>query len=277
MNKVRILALLLAAYCVSVHAQPLQLEYRTFAQEGKTWESQVGLIMENVYGNSIDGDTIIGGEIWKKVYNYIGSPEFNYYYAAIHDVGKKVYAIAKGSNKPRLLYDFGLKVGNTVKCGVEGNAFCCLLDAGEQPDSLFGFEFIAYLRVERIDTIEVRNSTFRQFKLTMLDSYKEPFRAEEGGGIFGNIVWIEGIGSGAGPFSPWMPLPPKNSVLISCEIDKTCIFGFPDFYELEGTNAAGSPNCIGNDSGVIYNLQGLRMGQPLRGVYIQRGKKHIAK
>ena len=59
--------------CMSVmnlEAQNTQLEYRPFAQDGKVWETQVGWIMENVYGNYIDGDTLINGETWKKVYNY---------------------------------------------------------------------------------------------------------------------------------------------------------------------------------------------------------------
>ena len=43
--------------------------YRPFTQEGKRWETQVGGIKENNYCYSIDGDTMINGEYWKKVYN----------------------------------------------------------------------------------------------------------------------------------------------------------------------------------------------------------------
>ena len=90
-------------------AQTSQVEYRPFAQDGKIWHCQVGLIKENIYDNRIDGDTLIDGENWKKVYNV---PDLRkYYYAAVRDVDKKVYAIAKGSNRPRLLYDFSLKKG----------------------------------------------------------------------------------------------------------------------------------------------------------------------
>ena len=136
------LLLLLMSLPFASFAQAQQDNYRPFAQEGKTWETREGMIMENIYGNCIDSDTLIDGENWKKVYNYHGFPEFNYsYYAAIRDVGTKVYAIAKGSSRPRLLYDFGLKEGQTVRCGVEGNAFGCLLDADEKPDTLLGFEF----------------------------------------------------------------------------------------------------------------------------------------
>lgn len=140
------LLLLLMSLPFASFVQAEQEGYRPFAQEGKTWEAREGMIMENIYGNCIDGDTLIDGENWKKVYNYHGFPEFNYsYYAAIRDVGTKVYAIAKGSSRPRLLYDFGLKEGQTVRCGVEGNAFGCLLDADEKPDTLLGFEFASSL------------------------------------------------------------------------------------------------------------------------------------
>ena len=66
----------------------------------------------------------INGEKWKKVYNYrfwpVEGKRFDTYYSSIREVGKKVYAIAKGSNRQRLLYDFDLKEGNIVRCGIEG-------------------------------------------------------------------------------------------------------------------------------------------------------------
>lgn len=167
--------------------------YRPFAQTGKTWETRVGWTEENVYCNRIDGDTLINGESWKKVYNFYAFPELNYsYYAAIRDVGKKVYAIAKGSSRPRLLYDFGLKVGDIVRCGVEGTAFGCLLDEGEQLDSLLGFRLFYYLRLERIDTVESCGLKHPRFTLTMLDPFKDKLMMAD------DIVWVEGIGSGAG-------------------------------------------------------------------------------
>lgn len=279
MRTKRLLTLLMAVYGLTAHAQDPQMEYRPFVVEGKTWETQVGGILENSFGNRIDGDTLIGGNTWKKVYNYFGLPEFDYtYYAAVRDVGQKVYAIAKGGDTPRLLYDFGLEKGSIVKCGVEGNAFGCLLDDGEQPDTLLGFQFNYYLRVEQIDTIEAFGSQYRRFKLTMLDFYKEPFFLENEGVIIGNIVWVEGVGSGAGPFSPWLPLPPSDLWLFrSCCIGSNCISGYSLFYQDDDATEVDCPPCMRNGSSGIYNLQGQRMRQPTRGVYIQGGKKHLKK
>lgn len=263
---------------ISAKAQTSQLEYRLFSEEGKTWETQVGDIMENVYGNQIKGDTIINGESWKKVYNYVGFPEFNYtYYAAIRDFGKKVYAIAKGSTKQRLLYDFDLKEGDIVNCGVEGNVFGCILDKDEKPDTLLGFPFVSYLRVESIDTIKARNLTYRYFTFSLLDSFKEYYRRGEES-VLDNVVWIEGVGSGAGPFSPWMPLPPRGSILQGCEINKTCIFGFPDFYEKEKVTAVNSIQPHKGKNISVYDLVGRKLSSKSRkGLYIQDGKKVAVK
>lgn len=266
------------ALCVVVQAQSSQHEYRPFVQDGKTWEIQVGGIMENLYGNIIDGDTLINGETWKKVYNYVGFPDFGYtYYAAVRDEGKKVYAIANGSKRPRLLYDFNLEEGSMVKCGIEGNAFGCLLDKGEMPDTLLGFPFISYLKVEHIDTIEARGLEHRRFTLTLLDSYKEYFMNGEEA-ITNNVIWVEGVGSGAGPFSPWMPLPPRNSILLSCEINRTCVFAYPDFYDADVSNAINSPGISTYPVSSSYDLSGRPVpGKAQRGLYIENGRKVVTK
>lgn len=258
--------------------QPSELDYLPFAQDGKTWETQVGGILENIYGNTIDGDTVINGEKWKKVYNYVGFPEFNkMYYAAIRDENKKVYAIAKGSSRPRLLYDFGLKVGDMVMCGVEGNAFGCLLEKDERPDTLLGFQFVAYLKVERIDTIKSHGLEYRCFILTLLDAYREYIR--NGEGIMTNIaIWVEGIGSGAGPFLPWQPLPPRGSCFQSCMIDKTYIFGYSGFYDIAVPALVSTPHYTKHEDCHPFDLSGRRLSAPpSKGVYIENGHKWVAR
>ena len=278
MKTKNLFACLLFCSCTALHAQNSQLEYRPFAEDGKVWESQVGGIMENVYGNRIDGDTLIGGKTWKKVYNYVFMPDFGTsYYAAIRDEGKKVYAIAKGSSRPRLLYDFSLKEGNLVRCGIEGNDFGCLLDKDEKVDTLLGFPFISYLKVERIDTIMARGMLHRRFTLTLLDSYREHF-LEGRGEFIDNVVWVESVGSGAGPFAPWMPLPPMYRILQSCEVNRTCIFGYPDFYDANEVDAMSAPCSVIKDYNEKYDLPGRRLtGTPRHGVYIQDGRKRVVK
>ena len=264
--------------CITVQAQTSALDYRPFAQDGKIWVAQVGLIMENIYGNRIDGDTLINGEIWKKVYNYWGSEEKSEYYAAIRDVEKKVYIIAKGSNKARLLYDFDLKEGNTVKCGIEGNAFGCLLNSGERLDTLLGFPLEAYLKVERIDTIMARGLLHRRFTLSLQDAFKRYF-LQGWETVVGSVIWIEGVGSGAGPFSPWLPIPPDGSYLLGCDVNKTCIFGYPDFYEADNPadiSSSKSQDVQPSEISGLYDSSGRRLSTPpAKGVYIENGRKRL--
>ena len=277
MKKIQIITWLLSALCISAMGQKSRLDYSPFALDGKVWDAQVGGIKENVYFYEIDGDTMINGESWKKVYNYV-FPKIRFcsYYAAVRDVGNKVYAIAKGSNRPRLLYDFDMKAGNIVQCGIEGNAFLCLLDKNEPLDSLLGFPYETFLRVERIDTIEARGLQHRRYTLTLLDAYRQPFGDEEDP-IIGSVVWVEGVGSGAGPFSPWMPLPPYYSILLYCIVDHSCIFGFDDFYDAETVNHVGRIQDIRNENQQSYDLSGRRVSHLQKGVYIKDGRKVVVK
>ena len=269
-------ASVLFAICTLAQAQTSQLEYRPFVEENKMWETQVGGIKENVYRHFIEGDTIIAGENWKKVYNSYSFSRRSYY-AAIREVDKKIFAIAKGSNKPRLLYDFSLKVGDLVRCGMEGNAFCCLLERGEKADSLFGFPFISYLRVERIDTIKYNDKLFRRFTLSALDAYEYPYYNDDGE-IRCNIIWVEGIGSGAGPFYPWMPLPSLYFSRQSCSIDKQILFGSNGFCQDDYPSIVGSSKVEAMISSDVYDLQGRKLQQASqKGVYILNGKKVAVK
>lgn len=287
MKKYRLFfAWLLCVSFLSAHAQYGQEGYVPFAQEGKNWKTKVGIIMENVYGNYIEGDTLINGESWKKVYNYFGFSDFNNsYYAAIRDIGRKVYSIAKGSNKPRLLYDFGLKEGQTVKCGIEGNAFCCLLDKDENPDTLLGFKLVSYLRVERIDTIQANGLQFRRFTLTFLDAFQSPLVNQgiinsEQGMLYdtGNVIWVEGIGSSVGPFSPWWPFFPQHAFNLTCYVDRTFIFGSSNFHMPAEPDAIGTTRYAENESKVYYDLSGRHLpAAPSKGLYIQNRKKLIVK
>ena len=258
------------ALCMVSQAQELQVEYHPMVEDGKVWRNQVGGTRENDYCNYIDGDTLINGENWKKVYNTAGFGYGGYfYYLALREVEKKVYAIAKGSNRPRLLYDFGLKVGDIVACGVEGNAFGCLRETGEKPDTLMGFPYRNSLRVESIDTLHVsgpytKESYRRRFTLMLLDAYRELETEHE-------IVWIEGIGSAAGPFLPWMPVPEPDSMFLRCQIGKEYLFCF--FVDNE-TKKVSSPQYQPTRSDGFHDLLGRRLsGQPQKGIYIQDGKK----
>ena len=265
--------------CIFAEAASPEMEYRPFAVDGKVWEAQVGIIMENTYGYRIDGDTVIGGERWLKVHSYMFPDLRGSYYAAVRDDGQKVYAIAKNGQRARLLYDFGLNEGDVVRCGAEGNLLGCLLDSGEEPDSLLGFPYMAYLKVERVDTVVARGREHRRLTLSLLDPFREWTMAE-------NVVWVTGIGSGAGPFSPWMPLPPQDTFLLHCEINRTCILGFEDFYKSDATDVVSDTQQKNKEPLNSFDLSGRRISVTSassvpsvlpKGVYIRDGKKVMVK
>lgn len=278
MNVKNLITSILCSICISVEAQTTQVDYRTMVEDGKTWRMQVGNIKENVYSYVIDGDTLINGETWKKVRNFLSMPIYeNSCFVALREEDKKVYAIAKGSNRPRLLYDFGMKEGDLVMCGIESNAFGCLLDADEKPDTLMGFPFRYYLYLNSIDTITVREQQFRRFTLWFLDPFKSSLKWD---GV-DEIVWVEGVGSSFGPFAPWMPLLPKgNSILfhLDCSKDKNFIFGSNDFYVSSETSAIRRAHPVRKENQESYDLQGHRLSNPpQKGIYIHDGKKRPAR
>ena len=270
---------LLCATCLSALAQTEELEYHPFAEEGKNWMTKVGVEYYNQFYGYFIGDTIIEGKVWQKVYTekYEGRNK-SAYYAAVRDEGKKVYAIAKGSSRPRLLYDFSLKEWDIVRCGVEGSAFGCLREKDEPKDSLLGFPFVAVLEVNRIDTVRLRDgSERRRFTLTLWSSPGKDIP------LAPPIVWIEGLGSGAGPFSPWMPQPPlipKPNAEFRVyytywynDNSSPSIANYDDFYDLESSTAVTSPQQSSwNDT--LYDIEGRSLPKkPTQGIYIEGGKK----
>ena len=273
---------LLFVTCMPVKAQKEELEYQPFTRGGMIFETKVGTIKENLYVSKIDADTVINGETWRKVYNYKIWPlpsKYNTYFAAVRDVGRKVYAIAKGSTRPRLLYDFDLEEDDFIRCGMEGNAFGCLVEQGEARDILLGFPLDSYLMVERIDTVRLHDGLEpRPFILTMCDFFRYP--------IAGPIVWIEGLGSSAGPFSPWMTNPQPYS-------DETYPNYYTEYrlnkdhiafsYEFIDAETSETPNAIKTykptqENDILYDLQGRSLFEkPTHGIYIEDGKKRMVK
>ena len=149
-----------------------------------------------------------------------------------------------------------------------------MLDAGEKPDTLFGFPFRYSLRVEKIDTIKYsyNGMEFRRFTLNMVDKYNLGVHG------IGNIVWVEGLGSAAGVFSPWQPLPGSGGFIQSCYVGDTYIFGQTLYYEEEDPNVVGSPQAAKKKSSAIYNMDGRQLPQtPQKGIYIQDNKKVMVK
>ena len=101
-------------------AQEWYTEYVPFVEEGKVWYCGYGLgdgtvSPEDPQGYGIaciftmSGDTLIGGESYKKVAcqyeDFYGDKE-QHYYCAVREVSYRVYLIEAGDKEEKLLYDF---------------------------------------------------------------------------------------------------------------------------------------------------------------------------
>ena len=278
---------LISVTCMSVQAQTEELEYHPFVEEGKVFKTQ-GYIKEDFTYTEIEGDTLINGEVWKKVYNSM--PWRNRldhsYFAAVREENKKVYAIAKDSDRPRLLYDFsmGFDEGNLdfVTCGIEGTDFGCLIDywSGEKCDKLLGCNFLSKLLLEDIDTVRLDDgSVRRRFTFCLTDKNFGSIV------IADSIIWIEGLGSCSGPFSPWMPrikareLDDEPLYNISYYLNGKLITDSSGFYDKDNEipSAASRPKPAREQNG-IYDLQGRSLPDKTeRGIYIRDGKKIAVK
>jgi len=271
----RLTILLLAVLgSVAIMAQS-SIPYHPFIKEGKVWNCQEeGRVSETVdgvyafynqitqYSLRINGDTIIDGITYKKVYKEseiidkelirtnpseaIQSMEKNVhqeknvtalYPEFMREEGKTVYG--RWKNQEFILYDFSVAEGEKLS-----NKF----PLGE-------------VLINGISTITAHGQSFRCFHLGPNDGY--------------GLLWVEGVGHPGGPFLSVLRMmnDGKFYTLLSCYEDGTCIFTADDF---KTANSIKSIQSDVRQAFKIYDLQGRRLSkEPAHGVYIQNGRKRI--
>jgi hypothetical protein len=92
------------------------------------------------------------------------------------------------------------------------------------------------------------------------------------------VVWIEGIGSGAGPFSVWMPMP-TSDIFTRCKMGNNTLFRFPINLNDDNQETVMVRNTTQETIKSMggYNINGLRFTNQSHGVYIENGKKRLVK
>ena len=170
--------------------------YRPFVEEGKVWtyhyhgyngrEFNVDRVM--------DGDTIIGGQTYKKIYDKIGGQ----YLYALRENGKKVYIVSNEAESlldetgtESLLYDFSKDVGDVI-------------DELEYP-----------LIVASVDTIDIDGVKFRRMRVQDANQPIEEWNDEM---INMYNFWIEGVGSEC-LLESSIREPGNDYNLLSCQIN----------------------------------------------------------
>lgn len=102
------------SYLTSFHM--LAAEYVPFVVEGKTWEVEYkGGYPMTVDPRTLrlDGDTLINGMTYKKLYETIHATGRSEYRGAFREVDRKVFFMQYSAHDEVLHYDFSLHVGDT--------------------------------------------------------------------------------------------------------------------------------------------------------------------
>lgn len=198
--KVKILLILLIGINISINSQTK--EYHTFPISNTVWrESSGGFQCDccSEYQYFINGDTLINKLIYHKIQktginlyyeNYgIGfcskniRSTINNYVGSIREVEKKLYFIVAGEKKDTLLYDFGLKINDTI------------------PRSYLNFSDDT-IYISNVDSILINGSYRKMFEISTKQN-------------IGYVKIIEGIGSTSGLFGSLIP-PFENSTTLLC-------------------------------------------------------------
>ena len=195
-----------------------QGDYRPLLKEGKVWQEHISSRPDYkwVHTYSIDGDTLIDGEKYYKLYKQTSlytitqmgaEPELEtaydiQYETALKEDAGRVYSHHNGNTS--LLYDFNLKAGDIA---FETN--------------------LSITSVTKVDTIIVGGNKYRRLWLT--ETYKSNSQVKYTG------YWVEGIGSIYGIMTShgWDAIP--ISLLDGCYEDGTLIFSAEDFNDLANT------------------------------------------
>ena len=195
-----------------------------------------------------DGDTLINGVSWKKIYQKRAVP---IYEKAMREENGRVYELRPGGEE-RMLFDFSLNVGDVYE------------PAGE-PSRM--------MTVIAIDTVMVDSVQARRRLLLM----------QQVNGVASDLTtWTEGIGSECGIDLPaywsdmdWRVVEQTNS----SNYYYLQFLGCKDFgSDTDGVKAILRPSSLTFHPQRCFDLQGRRVqGQPRPGLYIRDGRKQVVK
>ena len=264
------LLFVLIAFCFQINAQE---NYRPFVEEGKEWKYYIKATTswwdgkeshwDTEYAYSaltINGDTLVDGKKYKKImhnsdkniFYFIEASDF--LYGIIREEDKKVYMRTCFSSfvydgifdHEMLIYDFGLKVGDTFR------------------ESYAGFS--SYDKIMKLESIEnTDNERVFSFSLPGEDLH--------------TMKWIEGVGGFHGlgliqliPESTCIDCTRYSFLSLSCTLGDEVLCSFDE----DGNVVLGVEEVktdVNKDKS-IYDLQGRRLSaEPERGLYIKDGKK----
>lgn len=228
----------LFAFCLVGPAQGQAYDFfHPMLRDGKVWQTDaVGHFWNGDtvrhYVHYIEGDTIIHGMTWKKVYsNQHAYPDHvradTAYFAAIREEGARVYGIFREHDAERLLYDFSLKVGDHLFCSSESERLFDYVKT--EPPTQDEPHYWTHMHLTGIDTVEVSGCRLRRFIFTSDYMLRAPSSHKAGSTfVYPVMTWVEGVGSEGGLFLSWSEHSPES--LVSCGQDAAVLFSDMDFH-----------------------------------------------
>ena len=142
---------------ITSNIEETQDDYHPLIEDGKVWTYHYHSFNGREFNvdRIIDGDTIIGGLTYKKIYDKVGGQ----YQYALREKGKKIYIVYPHHETASLLYDFSKNAGDVIN------------------------ELAYPLIVASVDTIDIDGVKFRRMRVQDANIPVE------------DNFWIEGVGS----------------------------------------------------------------------------------
>lgn len=239
----------------------------SFCTEGKTWNYVLfyldgGDTHQEPYSYVVRGDSVIDDVAYKKFYYQKDGTERLAF--MMREEGCKVYK--RHLDKDEFLF-FDFRRDDV------GQVYC-------YPN---GYGFINWM-IHSIDEIMVNDNLFRRYCCYQEISETELDTIEIGEvGLVQKDYWVEGIGSAmygieADGLRIEPRLPGYTEYFVSCYMNGECLFTEDDFSKPSYTTSIQKLRCNDSREELLYDLQGRCLtGKPAKGLYIQNGRKIIAK
>ncbi len=241
--------------------EALHQDYRPFVEDNKTWTCYGNPEGADIFYFHLKGDTLVNNQNCLKLYS---QNRYNngktIYEGALYEQDKRVYIYKPGASECSLLYDFSLMPGEEA-----------ILD--QNPKYSHGIRALT-------DVYELHAGHL----LRIMAFYEiERYRNEETHyfDFLGN--WIEGVGPGymldvLGESYFNVIGDGYGRCIIDCSVNGQSIYRTTDYDYWMSTSVPTPLRMDETNSSALYDLQGRRLtGKPAKGLYIQNGRKMIAK
>jgi len=282
MKWVSLICFLFFLFIRSLNAQESD-NYRPFIEEGKVWVSRPPMNMSYVSPQQkivgyyyFQGDTVVTGKHckkWIQDYRNLDGETLVSWYVTMYEENRKVWFFFKGETEPRLAYDFGAKVGDTLS--VVAPAACYYDDLKEY--SLLEDHYETFY-----DTIVIKKRVVQDImgqpqetiyfsSIVRGSEYDREYWQDEN-------YWMVGIGTHCTPEYnlSFVGQNMGKQNLFYCMVNDETLYSDEEYAKFWGVTIPSdilspkAPSVTGNG---IYDLTGRRLSaRPTKGLYIEDGK-----